>query len=121
MEIVAWLNELDLGQYAAVFRDNAIDAQTLPDLTDADLEKLGVLLGHRKRLLRAVAKLNEAGAPLSPTDPPGKELSRLDTRPARTPVNASATPSRAAPHDSGPVWLATPSLYDSFIHNTLPV
>src|SRR5215831_1713198 len=72
MDIVAWLNELDLGQYAAVFRDNAIDAQTLPDLTDADLEKLGVLLGHRKRLLRAIAKLHEAGAPLSPTAPPGE-------------------------------------------------
>ena len=48
-------------------------------------------------------------------------LSRLDTRPARTPVNASTSSLRTAPHDSGPVWLATPSLYDSFIHNTLPV
>jgi hypothetical protein len=48
-------------------------------------------------------------------------LSRLNTRPARTPVNASPTPSRAPPHDSGPVWIARPSLCDSFIHNTLPV
>ena len=48
-------------------------------------------------------------------------LSRLNTRPARTPVNASTTPSRASPHDSGPLWPATPSTCDSFIHCTLPV
>jgi hypothetical protein len=53
--------------------------------------------------------------------PRRKCLSRLDTRPVRTPVNASKSPSRTTPHDSGPVWLATPSPYDSFIHNTSPV
>ena len=50
-----------------------------------------------------------------------KLLSRLNTRPARAPVNASMPASRVATHDSGSMWLATPSLYDSFIHNTLPV
>jgi hypothetical protein len=61
--------------------------------------------------------------PTSPTASAlrSNQLSRLNTRPARTPVNASTTPSRALPHDSGPVWVATPSLRDSFIHNTLPV
>jgi len=73
-EIAAWLKELDLAQYAAVFRDNAIEAEILPDLTDADLEKLGVLLGHRKRLLRAIATLREAGASFSPKEPPSKPL-----------------------------------------------
>jgi hypothetical protein len=48
-------------------------------------------------------------------------LSRLNTRPARTSVNASMTPSRTPPHDSRPLWLAKPSTYDSFIHYTLPV
>src|SRR6516225_311445 len=48
-------------------------------------------------------------------------FSRLNTRPVRTPVNASPTPSRAPAHDSGPLWAASPSTYDSFIHNTLPV
>jgi hypothetical protein len=47
-------------------------------------------------------------------------LSRLNTGPP-VPVNASASPSRAALHDSGPVWVANPSPYDSFIHNTSPV
>src|SRR5215472_2380093 len=48
-------------------------------------------------------------------------LSRLNTRPARTPVNASTLPLQETPHDSGPLWVAKPSAYDSFIHNTSPV
>ena len=50
-----------------------------------------------------------------------RTISRLNTRPTRTPVNASPGPSRAPAHDSGPTWLAMPSSYDSFIHNTPPV
>ena len=56
MDIAAWLRGLGLGQYEQVFRDNAIDAEVLPELTDADLEKLGVVLGHRKRLLKAIVE-----------------------------------------------------------------
>ncbi len=48
-------------------------------------------------------------------------ISRLNTRPVRSPVNASSPPSRAAPHDSGPLWFATPSTYETSIHYTLPV
>ena len=57
MDIVVWLRSLGLEQYEATFRDNAIDDSVLPDLTDQDLEKLGVLLGHRRKLLRAIANL----------------------------------------------------------------
>ena len=49
------------------------------------------------------------------------QLSRLNTRPARTPVNASTLPLRPTSHDSGPLWVASPSPCDSFIHNTSPV
>ena len=48
-------------------------------------------------------------------------ISQLNTWPVCTPVNASSVTSRAPTHDSGPVWLARPSLYGSFIHNSLPV
>jgi hypothetical protein len=48
-------------------------------------------------------------------------ISRLNTWPARSPVNASPSPSRATAHDSGPVWVATPLPYDSFIHDISPV
>ncbi len=59
MDIAAWLNGLSLREYEQVFRENAIDAEVLPDLTDADLEKMGVRLGHRKRMLRAIATLSQ--------------------------------------------------------------
>src|SRR5271166_5825816 len=58
MNISEWLRSLDLAQYEPIFRENAIDADILPELTEADLEKLGVLLGHRKRMLRAIAELD---------------------------------------------------------------
>src|SRR5271166_3847000 len=57
MDLGDWLRSLGLGQYETAFRENGIDADVLPDLTDADLEKLGVLLGHRKRLLKAIGNL----------------------------------------------------------------
>ena len=57
MDICEWLRGLDLAQYEPVFRENAIDVEALLELTEADLEKLGVLLGHRKRMLRAIAAL----------------------------------------------------------------
>ena len=58
---------------------------------------------------------------LTASAPRRKCLSRLHTRPARAPVNASTLPSQVAPHDSGSVWVASPSPYDSFIHDTSPV
>ena len=57
MNIGAWLRELGLGRYEQVFQDADVDVAVLGDLTDQDLEKLGVSLGHRKRLLRAIASL----------------------------------------------------------------
>src|SRR5262249_20399563 len=64
MDVGGWLRSLGFEQYEAIFRENAIDAEVLSDLTDQDLEKLGVLLGHRRKLLRAIANLqgNEKGA-----------------------------------------------------------
>jgi predicted ATPase/class 3 adenylate cyclase len=62
MDIERWLCGLGLQQYATTFRDNAIDAEVLSELTEADLEKLGVVLGHRKRLLKAIATLASPAA-----------------------------------------------------------
>jgi hypothetical protein len=50
----------------------------------------------------------------------GGSISRLNGWPARTPVNASSPPLPTNMHDSEPVWIAIPSLYETFIHNTLP-
>ena len=58
MDIGGWLRSLGLGQYEATFRESEIDADILPELTDQDLEKLGIPLGNRKRLLKAIADLD---------------------------------------------------------------
>src|SRR3984957_10918817 len=65
MDLGEWLRSLGLEQYMIAFRENGIDLSVLPDLTDQDLEKLGVLLGHRRKLLRAIADLEaiEKSAP----------------------------------------------------------
>ena len=52
MDVAVWLRGLGLQRYEALFRENDIDAKVLGDLTDGDLEKIGVSLGHRKRLLK---------------------------------------------------------------------
>ena len=65
-EIEDWLRKLGLSEYAQRFADNGIDLSVLPDLTDQDLEKLGVLLGHRRKMLRAIANLDATSAATSP-------------------------------------------------------
>ena len=57
MDVAVWLRGLGLQRYEALFRENDIDAEVLSDLTDGDLEKIGVSLGHRRRLLKAAAAL----------------------------------------------------------------
>ena len=80
MDVGAWLRNLGLARYEAAFRENEIDIEVLPDLTEADLEKLGVLMGHRKRLLKAVAGLSGAdresapGQPVAKIDPPANDV-----------------------------------------------
>jgi class 3 adenylate cyclase/predicted ATPase len=53
--ISAWLDSLGLGRYAAAFDENAVDLDVVSELTEVDLERMGVALGHRKRILRAIS------------------------------------------------------------------
>jgi class 3 adenylate cyclase/tetratricopeptide (TPR) repeat protein len=62
-DIAEWLGSIGLGEYAQRFAENAIDFSTLRDLTEQDLKDLGVLLGHRRKMLRAIAELDDAPAP----------------------------------------------------------
>src|ERR1700733_11872096 len=57
MNVRVWLCSLGLGRYEEKFRENKIDFDVLADLTDGDLQELGVPLGDRRRLLRAIADL----------------------------------------------------------------
>ena len=70
IKITDWLGELGLEQYASAFQENAIDATVLPSLTAEDLKDLGVsLVGHRRRLLDAIAALSAAAPAAARTAP----------------------------------------------------
>ena len=59
-QVADWLQKLGLGQYAQRFAENDISFSVLPDLTDQDLKEIGVSLGHRRQLLRAIAEMKGA-------------------------------------------------------------
>jgi hypothetical protein len=67
-QIAQWLEKLGLGQYAQRFAENDIDVSVLPYLTDADLEKTGVSLGHRRKMLAAIAELPGASPSQQPKE-----------------------------------------------------
>src|SRR5215831_582494 len=71
-QVTNWLKSLGLGEYAERFAEHRIDASVLHDLTDQDLEKIGIPLGHRKKLLRAIRELGDA----PPTVPPPAAASK---------------------------------------------
>jgi class 3 adenylate cyclase/predicted ATPase len=55
-DLEQWLEKIGLAQYADVFVKNDIDWEILPELNEQDLEKLGVSLGHRKKLIKAISE-----------------------------------------------------------------
>lgn len=71
LDIAAWLQSLGLEQYAGAFRANDVDTDVLHELTAEDLKELGVAsVGHRRRLLAAIAARPGADAPTSAPDKP---------------------------------------------------
>lgn len=77
MQIAEWLEKLGLGQYAERFVQNGIDMGVLPELMAEDFDKLGVLLGHRRKMLRAIADLDPAALIASPAPPHDAERRHL--------------------------------------------
>jgi class 3 adenylate cyclase len=70
VEIAAWLKSLGFEQYEPAFRENAIDADVLPKLTAEDLKDLGIsAVGHRRKLLEAIAALRTLAAEIDITVP----------------------------------------------------
>ena len=84
MDIAAWLRELGLERYEPAFRENEIDAEVLPQLTESDLSALGLPIGPRRRLLTAIAALRE-----------GAEPSPAAGQPSAVPAPVSATAAEA--------------------------
>ena len=60
LDVSRWLAEQGLGHHAEAFAENGIAGDILRELTDADLKELGLNLGDRKRLLKAIAALDAA-------------------------------------------------------------
>ena len=70
IDVAEWLQKLGLGQYAIAFAQNEIDKGILPALTADDLAAVGVtLVGHRRRLLLAIAALSDGDAGTKPAPP----------------------------------------------------
>jgi SAM domain (Sterile alpha motif) len=77
-QVADWLEKLGLGQYAQRFAENDISFSVLPDLTDQHLKEIGVSLGHRLQLLRAIADLNVAERKAGRSPPASLQLPRLN-------------------------------------------
>src|SRR3954454_15013610 len=72
MDLGGWLRSLGLAQYEAIFRENAIDTDILPDLTEDHLREMGLPLGARLKLLKAISALASGAEPnLTRAAPPG--------------------------------------------------
>src|SRR3954471_19270979 len=79
-EIAEWLARLGLGQYAERFTENGIDVSVLPHVTDQDLKDIGVLLGHRRKMLAAIAELAAVPGALQPAPAEAKQQNVAERR-----------------------------------------
>ena len=70
-QIADWLKTLGMSEYADRFTQNRIDLSVLPELTDQHLKDLGIALGDRLKMLRAIRELSSA-APTTPQPPPAQ-------------------------------------------------
>src|ERR1700750_3109627 len=72
MDVGAWLRSLGLEQYGAASRENDVDAEVLPTLTADNFKDMGITsIGHRRRLLVAIAKLHDDSASSQAAEPSG--------------------------------------------------
>ena len=84
-EIVDWLEKLGMSEYAQRFSENGIDLSVLCDLSDQDLKDIGVLLGHRRKPLRAIAEHGKTSAAAAPASLPRRTRRRRLPRRFRKP------------------------------------
>jgi class 3 adenylate cyclase len=78
-QIEHWLKKLGMSEYTERFAEERIEIDVLPELTDQDLERLGIPLGHRRRMLRAIRDLgNVSVAVTASSTPVTTEATRKD-------------------------------------------
>src|SRR5262252_6718224 len=74
-QIADWLRKLGMPEYAERFAEERIEIDVLPELTDQDLERLGIPLGHRRRMLKAIREFG--------CSPPASSQTAAATEPTR--------------------------------------
>ena len=115
MNVADWLRNLGLSQYESAFIENAIDIDVLPELSEHDLEKLGIPLGHRKRLVRGIKEMAPGGSSSKPVTSERGQVATTDLPPTGTAerrhltvmicdlVGSTALSARLDPEDMGAV------------------
>ncbi len=92
MDVASWLRDLGLERYEAAFRENAVSAEVLSQLTAEDLKELGVVaVGHRRQLLVAIAALRLEATPVGD---PARASSRQPASPGGNLVSSETTAER---------------------------
>ena len=97
-ELSHWLKTIGLDKYQTTFADNEIDLEVLPELTEQDLKELGLPMGPRKKLLKAIAALNNATSNVNAlaSDPDGNTV-----HPAQSPPTPQTQRQILSPHPIG--------------------
>jgi class 3 adenylate cyclase/predicted ATPase len=109
MDVGAWLRNLGLGKYESAFTENAIDFDVLPELSEDDLEKLGMPLGDRKRFVRAIKAMagGSSSGPSMSKFGRGEQIAPGERRHLTVMicdlVNSTALSARLDPEDMGAV------------------
>jgi class 3 adenylate cyclase/tetratricopeptide (TPR) repeat protein len=117
--IAEWLASLGLAEYAQRFAEHHVDVSVLPDLTDQDLIELGLSLGHRRKLLRAIAELD--GPPLAPAEAPAEPVPRDEAERRQLAVmfcdlpGSAALSARLDPEDMWGVFAAYHACVDEVV------
>jgi class 3 adenylate cyclase len=97
-QIADWLESLGMSEYAGRFADNGITVAALPHLTDQDFKDMGVLLGHRRVMLAAIARLTVVH-PLAPETTAASAERRQVTVMFSDLVGSTALSARMDPED----------------------
>ena len=83
-QIADWLKSLGMSEYAQRFAENRIDFSVLRDLTDQDLKDLGVVLGDRRKMLRAIGELDRGRSARRHQRPPTDRCPRMPPSAAKS-------------------------------------
>jgi hypothetical protein len=107
-QIADWLEKLGVSEYAKRFAENDIDVEVLSELTDKDFDRLGVSIGHRRKMIRAIRDF--AASPVS----------AVTERSAPAAITAPAAPTDTAERRQSPSCFRTSSVRRLYLRAWIP-